>query len=185
MTHLEGIPSPAERSVPRADYLIGDGLQSLGAGFWEEICLFAVPIALLAIRRTKVIDGIAADRSTWTWGPIRWGLILLTVIVLRAGIHLYYGWTMLFVIPWMVGAVLLFRALGSVWPLVIGHAAYDLFVDLHNRIPEVHDIIPAVLWVIVAISIGIIAMSIAAQWSAGGSVDRIDRPEQATETVGE
>lgn len=186
-THLQGIPAPTERSVPGGVYLLSDGLQSVAAGLWEEICLFAVPIALLAIRRIGVTDQREhLGQSCWAWGPTRWGLILATVIVLRAGIHLYYSWTMLFVIPWMVGAVLLYRALGSIWPLVIGHAAYDILVNLHDRIPQVSGMIEAIVWVILAVGIVFVAMSIV-RWRlvASRAPSGNDRLGPAIETVGE
>ena len=160
-TNVQGIPAPAERSVPGGSYLLSDGLQSVAAGLWEEICLFAVPIALLAIRRTRMTDQAAnLGRSGWAWGPIRWGLVLLTVIVLRAGIHLYYSWTMLVVIPWMVGAVLLYRSLGSIWPLVIGHIAYDILLDLWNRIPQVGGLMQGIVLGIFASGIIVAVISI-------------------------
>ncbi len=29
------------------------------------------------------------------------------------------------VVPWLLGAWLLYRAIGTIWPLIIGHALYD------------------------------------------------------------
>ena len=45
---------------------------------------------------------------------------------MRLGIHLYLGWYALFVIPWLVGAMLLWRCCPSVWPFVVGHGIYDV-----------------------------------------------------------
>ncbi|MGI8416272.1 MAG: hypothetical protein ACR2P2_08745 [Nakamurella sp.] len=45
------------------------------------------------------------------------------IVVLRLGIHLYYGigYAAAMVVPWMIGAWLLYRAIGTIWPLIIGH----------------------------------------------------------------
>jgi hypothetical protein len=49
------------------------------------------------------------------------------IVALRFGIHLYYGigYAAVIVVPWMIGAWLLYRAIGTIWPLIIGHALYD------------------------------------------------------------
>src|SRR5664279_3540120 len=134
------------RAVDDGAYLVSDGFQSVTAGLWEEICLFAVPIALLSMRKRSGVGADQAPEVLWRWGPVRWTLILITVLVLRSGIHLYYGWGGVFVVPWMIGAVLLYRALRSIWPLVIGHIIYDILVDLRNRLSVLNDVIAVALW---------------------------------------
>jgi len=49
------------------------------------------------------------------------------IVALRLGIHLYYGigYAAVMVVPWMLGAWLLYRAIGTIWPLIVGHALYD------------------------------------------------------------
>ena len=80
---------------------------SLSAGIGEEVLLFAVPIAL-------------ARRSGWS-PP----LALALVVVLRWTIHAYYGWGSLFVLLWIPACYALYRAAGSIWPLIAAHALYD------------------------------------------------------------
>ena len=65
-------------------------------------------------------------------GPVRWILILILILifVLRSGIDLYCGWGGVSVVSWMIGAVLLDRAVRSVWPLVIGHIIYDILTGI-------------------------------------------------------
>src|SRR5664280_2393832 len=82
------------------------------------------------------------------------------VLALRSGIHLYYGWGGVFVVPWMIGAVLLYRALRSIWPLVIGHIIYDILVDLRNRLPLLNDVIAVALWGFVVAGVLIVVLSI-------------------------
>jgi len=159
-TSLQGIPAPSERAVVDGAYLVSDGFQSVTAGLWEEICLFAVPIALLSMRKRSGVGADQAPEVLWRWGPVRWTLILITVLVLRSGIHLYYGWGGVFVVPWMIGAVLLYRALRSIWPLVIGHIIYDILVDLRNRLPVLNDVIAVGLWGFVVAGVLIVVLSI-------------------------
>src|SRR5664279_6286175 len=61
-------------------------------------------------------------------GPVRW--ILILIFVLRSGIDLYCGWGGVSVVSWMIGAVLLYRAVRSVWPLVIGPIIYDILTGI-------------------------------------------------------
>ena len=105
----------------REGYSGGDGgwavfvsglLVSITAGFTEELQLFAIPLTLLY------------------WGRHRLGrafvpVTILLLELLRLSIHVYYGWGMLFVVPWIVGAYFLWRRVRSVWPFVLGHALYD------------------------------------------------------------
>lgn len=89
------------------------------AGVTEELQLLAIPIAILAATRHR----------TGPWFP----LIALAVIeAVRVGIHLYYGWGALFVLPWMAGTLLLYRAVGLIWPFIVGHAVYDALAFTGN-----------------------------------------------------
>ena len=183
-TSLQGIPAPSERAVVDGAYLVSDGFQSVTAGLWEEICLFAVPIALLSMRKRSGVGADQAPEVLWRWGPVRWTLILITVLVLRSGIHLYYGWGGVFVVPWMIGAVLLYRALRSIWPLVIGHIIYDILVDLSNRLPLLNDVIALALWGFVVAGVLIVVLSIIrrrqrVQALPGSPISGDDRPPAA------
>ena len=113
---------------------------SVAAGIGEEILLFAIPIAL-------------ARRSGWS--PI--GALLL-VTGLRLAIHTYYGWGSLFVLLWIPAGYVLYRAAGSIWPLVVAHAVYDGIQFSSDAWPAAHDTLTlvnlvaalagaAVLWV--------------------------------------
>lgn len=98
-------------AVADATLLPRDLVLSGSAGLIEELALFAIPLALLGMSKRR-----------WAqWA----GLVL--VIALRFGIHVYYGlgFAAVMVVPWMIGAWLLYRAVGSIWPLIIGHAVND------------------------------------------------------------
>jgi len=113
---IVGRSAPGAGATGLSTYL-GDIPESLAAGITEEILLFALPIALLRIRR---------------WSTAK---ILAVVVLARVGIHLYYGWGVLLVLPWMIGAYLLYQVTRSIWPAIIGHAIYDLVTFANNRFP--------------------------------------------------
>jgi hypothetical protein len=98
-------------AVADATLLPRDLVLSGSAGLIEELALFAIPLALLGMSKRRWVQ----------WA----GLVL--VIALRFGIHVYYGYgfAAVMVVPWMIGAWLLYRAVGSIWPLIIGHAVND------------------------------------------------------------
>lgn len=113
--HGRGYPYTAGTTLPGD---VSDFLASLGAGLEEELVLFAIPIAYLARRRC----------STAT--------ILVAVTAIRLSIHLYYGWESCFVLVWIPLGFALYRASGTIWPLVIGHAVYDSFVMAQTFLPS-------------------------------------------------
>jgi len=109
-TVASGRPYPGSAVADPA--LLGRELVESGAaGLTEELLLFAIPLALLGIWKSP--------RAQWA------GLGL--IVALRLGIHLYYGvgYAAVTVVPWMLGAWLLYRAIGTIWPLIIGHTLYD------------------------------------------------------------
>jgi hypothetical protein len=61
------------------------------AGLVEEPVLLALPITL-------------GRRARWPWQ-----VTLVVMIAMRFALHLYYGWDCLFVVPWMIGALVLYR----------------------------------------------------------------------------
>src|SRR5205085_6422264 len=101
--------------------LIGDGAggmivgtaAAISAGVTEELVLLSLAAA--------VVRQALRDRPRLVL-PVT----LAVLIVLRWSIHLHYGTASVFVLFWVPAAYALFRWTGSVWPLVIGHAAYDV-----------------------------------------------------------
>ncbi len=78
------------------------------AGLVEEPVLLALPIAL-------------GRRCRWPWQ-----VTLTVMIAMRISFHLYLGWDCLFVVPWIIGAFVLYRWCSLLWPFVIGHGLFDL-----------------------------------------------------------
>lgn len=144
---LAGVPV-ASVPAPSADFviLLQDFVEDIFAGVWEEITLLAIPVALM---------------TSGGWGgKSRFVLILLVVIALRVGIHYYYGWTALFVPLWMVGALLLFRAVGRIWPLVIAHIVFDMVLSVMDRVPGTRSPIVNNFWVVGALAAGVAMVSV-------------------------
>lgn len=104
---MAGLGAPA--TVTGVTAQLGPELfHAASAGLVEELVLLALPLAL-------------ARRCGWSTATT-----LAVLVVMRLGIHLYLGWYALFVIPWLFGAVLLWRRCPSVWPFIVGHGVYDV-----------------------------------------------------------
>ena len=125
-----------------------DLVLSGSAGLIEELALFAVPLALLGMSKRRW--------AQWV------GLVL--VIALRFGIHVYYGlgFAAVMVVPWMIGAWLLYRAVGSIWPLIIGHVLNDAALVVVMRTQQVW--VYTAVQVAAAIGAGLL-IATAARWA--------------------
>ncbi len=144
---LTARPYPGS-AVTGPDMLGRDLAESVGAALIEELLLFAIPLALLGMSTTR--------------RGIKWGGRAL-VIALRFGIHLYYGvgFAAVLAIPWIIGAWLLYRAIGTIWPLIIGHTLYDAAVFTMMRTDELW-VSPA-LWVVALVG-GVLLLATVRRW---------------------
>lgn len=123
---------------------VGTGLGSFLAGLsaaasaslTEEVVLVALAVA--------VLDQHAADRG----GRPKW-LVPAAVgllFALRWPVHLYYLWGSVFVLLWVPGVYLLYRWVGSVWPLVLGHFGYDGLALAGHAFPSSAPILEVTIW---------------------------------------
>ena len=154
----------------REGYSGGDGgwavfvsglLVSITAGFTEELQLFAIPLTLLYWGRHRLGRGFV---------PVT--IVLLEL--LRLSIHVYYGWGMLFVVPWIFGAYFLWRRVRSVWPFVLGHALYDaLLFGLQSK--GVYSAVSVVLLILILIA-GIVGVVLLACSWPKFPAERVDSP---------
>jgi hypothetical protein len=120
LQHLSISPRPVlDQGAQDTEHVTAAVAWSIHAGICEEIQLFAVPIALMA----------RFQRRLGRCHPL---VVLIVLEVLRLGLHLYYGWGALFIVPWIAAAYLLYRIVGLVWPFIIGHAVYDILVMVTN-----------------------------------------------------
>lgn len=141
---------PAENYEPDPSRWPGDILVSVASGLWEEILLIAVPLVFVTI-----------------WSRLQWKVLIpliLIAIILRAGIHLYYGFGAFVVIPWMIGAVLLAGMAGSVWPLVLGHAIFDIAFFTESRFQLPAHAIYTADQLIMTLGASIVAVSVIKQF---------------------
>jgi hypothetical protein len=130
---------------------------SVAAGLTEEITLLALAVAVLELGWR-----VRGQRPAWAT-PATIGLLLL----LRWPLHLYYLWGSLFVLFWVPAAYALYRWIGSVWPLVLGHAAYDCLLSAGHAYPELTTLVDRLLWLIAILGAGAIAVDAAARRRAG------------------
>lgn len=117
-----GAAEAAHNSELARAFLFG----SVGAGVGEEMLLFAVPIAL-------------ARRCGWSTPAT-----ITLVTALRLAIHTYYSWGSLFVLLWIPAGYALYRAAGSIWPLIMGHTVYDAIHFSIDSWPPAGDVLVAV-----------------------------------------
>ena len=85
------------------------------AGFTEEITLVALAAAVV-----EQAFAVRVRRTRWVVPAT-----LAALVVARWLVHLYYLWGSAFVLVWVPGAYVIYRWVGSVWPLVLGHWCYD------------------------------------------------------------
>ncbi|HEU5266133.1 MAG TPA: hypothetical protein VFU35_05510 [Jatrophihabitans sp.] len=138
-------------SYPGAGYgvdgLLADGAASVAAAVTEEITLVALVVA--------VIDHgwrLLGRRPRWA-APAT----IATLLALRWLPHLYYLWGSMFVLFWIPPVYVLYRWVGSVWPLVVGHAAYDCVLSAEHVYPGLTPLLDRVLWLLAlvgAVAIG-------------------------------
>lgn len=121
------------------------------AGFAEEITLVALAAA--------VVEQAFAARGRRS----RWAVptTIAVLITLRWLVHLYYLWGSVFVLAWVPGVYLLYRWVGSVWPLVVGHWLYDWLALAGRAYRGLSRPLGAVLWVLVLVGVVAIVMSVA------------------------
>lgn len=112
--------------VPDPSQIPSDFARLVVTSVVEEILLFAFPIALAAVfirrwphkvwvRRAAIIGGAAF------------------VVGVRMAGHAYWGSLVIGVVPWMAGIWLIFRICGTVWPLIVGHALFNVLVTFSYR----------------------------------------------------
>ena len=129
------------------DLFLG-GAAGSAAALTEELVLVALAVAV-------VDQHWIARRPRWA-GAATIGVLL----VLRWLPHLYYAWGSLFVLFWVPGVYLLYRWVGSVWPLVLGHATYDLLLAAEHAYPALGPTLDRLLWAIAAFGLVAIAVSL-------------------------
>ena len=121
--HLSVRGYPESGDLPHSPALAGAYLfGSVAAGVGEEILLSAAPVML-------------ARRAGWSPAAT-----IALLLVLRWSIHAYYGWTSFFVLIWIPAGYALYRAAGSIWPLITGHAVYDGLLFSHDIWPHLADV---------------------------------------------
>jgi hypothetical protein len=120
------------------------------AAFTEEIVLVALAAAVVE----RAFDA-RSRRSRWLVPAT-----IAVLVALRWLVHLYYLWGSVFVVVWAPGAYLLYRWVGSVWPLVLGHCLYDWFSIAGQAYPPLSHVFSVGLWILAAVGAVAIAMSV-------------------------
>lgn len=132
----------------------GTGLASLlttsagavAAGITEEIVLLALAAA--------VVQQACARRARWAVPAT-----LTVLIVLRWLVHSYYGWGSLFVLAWVPGAYAIYRYAGSVWPLAIGHVAFDWLAATAQAYPALGYAVAVARWSVTGVGVAVLLVA--------------------------
>ncbi len=120
------------------------------AAVTEEIALLALAVA--------IVDhgwGVLGRRPRWAT-PATIGLLL----VLRWMLHLYYLWGSVFVLFWIPASYGLYRWVGSVWPLVLGHATYDCVLSAEQAYAGLTAVLDRALWLLAAVGAVAVVLSL-------------------------
>ena len=120
------------------------------AGFTEEIVLVALAAAVVE----RAFD-VRSHRSRWLTPAT-----IAALVALRWLVHLYYLWGSVFVVVWAPGAYLLYRWVGSVWPLVLGHCFYDWLSIAGRTYPRLSHVFGVAVWSCAAAGFVAIVMSV-------------------------
>ncbi|MEO9139011.1 MAG: hypothetical protein ABI345_08085 [Jatrophihabitans sp.] len=140
---------------PQAGTGLGSFLSSVSAAasaaLTEELVLVALAVAL--------VEQYAAERNERARWLVPGTLGLL--LALRWLVHLYYLWGSVFVLFWVPGVYLLYRWVGSVWPLVLGHFGYDCAALAGHAFPSTTSAVDAGLWAVSGVGVVALAASVA------------------------
>ena len=104
-------------------YLIGMFL----AGPTEELVLLALPV--VGLRHAGM----------------PWWAVTCVAVALRVPFHLYYGWAAFAIGVWPVLAVLLFRRVGMITPMIVAHGMYDVSTAMTSLTGVAGSLWPVVL----------------------------------------
>lgn len=122
--------------VPDTSEIPADVVRSIHTAVLEEMLFFALPVAVGAL----IWRTVRGNRwlSVRTERAMIAALTGTVVVATRAYGHLWMGFpaVLVTVLPWMAGAWFIFRMTGTVWPLIIGHVIYDVFVFGMGRSPD-------------------------------------------------
>lgn len=58
--------------------------------------------------------------------------ILVVLVALRMSFHVYYGIDVIVLLPWAYLSVIYYRRYRRLWPLIVGHAAWDIYAILSS-----------------------------------------------------
>ncbi len=84
--------------------------------------------------------------------------ILIILVVARMSFHLYYGLTAIVLLPWAIVSVIYYRRYRRLWPLIVGHAAWDVYAigSSASEVAELAGLAVIALITIVAVAVAIV-----------------------------
>lgn len=92
--------------------------------------LYCVNMFFAGPTEELVLLGIVVIGLRYAGAP--WWLVTCVAVGLRVPFHLYYGWAAFAIAVWPVLAVLLYRRVGMITPLIVAHGMYDVSTAMTN-----------------------------------------------------
>ncbi|KAA8817208.1 CPBP family intramembrane metalloprotease [Bifidobacterium callitrichos] len=92
--------------------------------------LYCINMFLAGPTEELVLLGIVVIGLRYAGAP--WWLVTCVAVGLRVPFHLYYGWAAFAIAVWPVLAVLLYRRMGMITPLIVAHGMYDVSTAMTN-----------------------------------------------------
>lgn len=142
--------------IPNAERLTADVQIGADVSF-VDLALVGIPASICAGLLEEIVVLGFAFRMLERLG-LSDRAILIILVTLRISFHLYYGLTAIVLLPWAFVSVIFYRRYRRLWPLIIGHAAWDIYAFLGSAsvAAEVIGLAVMVLLTITAIIVAIV-----------------------------
>ncbi len=121
-----------------------------------DLAITAIPAAICAGLLEEIVVLGFAYRMLERLG-LSDRAILTILVALRMSFHLYYGLTAIVLLPWAFVSVIFYRRYRRLWPLIIGHAAWDICAILSSA-SDLADLIGLAVIVVLMIAAIIVAI---------------------------
>lgn len=138
-------------AIPNAERLTASIQVGPGVSF-VDLAITGIPAAICAGLLEEIVVLGFAYRVLERLGLSDRAIVII-LVSLRMSFHLYYGLTAIVLMPWAFVSVIFYRRYRRLWPLIIGHAAWDIYAILSSAsdIAELIGLVVMVLLTIIAI----------------------------------
>jgi len=147
---------PVIAEIPYADRFSADVQIGADVSF-AELAVAGIPASICAgLLEEIVVLGFAYRMLERVGRSDR--AILGILVALRMSFHLYYGVTAIVLLPWAFLSVIYYRRYRRLWPLIIGHTAWDVYAILSTAsvVAEIAGLAAMGLLMVVAVTVAVV-----------------------------